>query len=59
MEKHVEICTFELDILLVDRVGQQLPKPMMTITIDSKTRLIMDVSISTAKPGNSNRNTKL
>jgi hypothetical protein len=55
----MEICTFELDVLLVDEEGQRLPNPMITVAVKSKTRSIIDVNISTGKPRNSNRNTEL
>lgn len=59
MERPMEICTFELDVLLVDEEGQRLPNPMITVAVKSKTRSIIDVNISTGKPRNSNRNTEL
>lgn len=45
MEKSVEICTFELDVLLVDKEGQHLPKPMIAVTVDSATRVVIGVNI--------------
>ena len=54
MEKPVEICTIELDVLLVDKEGQHLPHPMITVAVDSETRVIIGVNISTGKPRSSN-----
>jgi len=50
MEKPVEICTFELDILLVDKEGSRLPTPMITVAVDSEAQVLIGVYISTATP---------
>lgn len=59
MEKPVEICTFELDVLLVDKEGQHLPNPMITVAVDSATRAIISVNISTGNSRGSNSNAEL
>jgi len=50
MEKPVEICTFELDVILVDKAGKRLPNPMITVAVDRETQVIIGVCISTGKP---------
>lgn len=59
MKKPVEICTFELDVLLVDKEGQHLPNPMITVVVDSATRAIIRVNISTGNSRGSNSNAEL
>ena len=54
MEKPVGICTFELDVILVDKAGKCLPNPMITVAFDRETQVIIGVSISTDKPRSSN-----
>ena len=54
MEKPVEICTFKFDDLLVDKEGKHLSHPMITVAVDSETRVIIGVNISTGKPRSSN-----
>jgi|LNAP01.1.fsa_nt_gb hypothetical protein len=54
MEKPIEICTFELDVLLVGKDGQHLPSLMVTVAVDGETRVIIGVNISTGKPRSSN-----
>jgi hypothetical protein len=44
------IDTFLLDILMVDEEGQHLPKPMITVIIDSASKAIIDLTISTRTP---------
>ncbi|MDI3357964.1 hypothetical protein MO767_27010 [Pseudomonas sp. UYIF39] len=58
MEKSVVIDTFLLDVLLVDEEGQHIPKPMITIIIDSASQAIIDVNISTANPRSSSSDTE-
>jgi len=59
MEKPVEICTFELDVILVDKARKRLPNPMITVVVDSETQVIIGVYISTGKPRSSNSITEL
>lgn len=59
MEKPVEICTFELDVSLVDKTGKRLTNPMITVAVDRVTQVIIGVCISTGKPGSSNSITEL
>ena len=59
MEKPVEICTFELDVILVDIAGKRLPNPMITVADDSEAQVIIEVYLSTGKPRSSNSITEL
>ncbi|MNP80848.1 hypothetical protein D3C76_1790520 [compost metagenome] len=59
MEKPIEICTFDLDVLLVGKDGQRLPSPMVTVAVDGETRVIIGVNISTGKPRSSNSITEV
>ena len=54
MGKPIEICTFELDVLLVGKDGQRLLSPMLTVAVDGETRVIIGVNISTGNPRSSN-----
>lgn len=49
----------QLDVLLVEKEGQHLPKPMITVTADRATRVIISVNISSGKPRSSNSDTEL
>jgi hypothetical protein len=51
MEKPVEICTFELDVILVEKAGKRLPNPMITVAVDSETQVIIGVYFRLANPG--------
>jgi hypothetical protein len=53
METSVQIETRLLDELLLDEEGRPLPRPMITVTTDSTTRVILDVQISVGKPSKS------
>jgi hypothetical protein len=59
MEKPVEICTFELDVSLVDKEKKRLSNPMITVAFDSDRQVIVGVYISTGKPLSSNSITEL
>lgn len=59
MEKPVEICTFELDVSLVDKEKKRLSNQMITVAFDSDTQVIVGVYISTGKPRSSNSITEL
>ncbi len=59
MEKPIEVCTFKLDVLLVDKEGQRLPNPMITFAVDSETQAIIGFTISTDKPQSPNSITEL
>ncbi|PAM84876.1 hypothetical protein CES87_05525 [Pseudomonas sp. ERMR1:02] len=59
METPVEICTFELDVILVDEAKKLLPNPMITVAIDSETKVIKGANISNGKPRSSNSITEL
>lgn len=59
MEKPVKICTFELDVILVDKAGKRLPNPMITVAVDSETQVITGVYISTGKPRSTDSITEL
>jgi hypothetical protein len=59
MEKPVENCMFKLDVLLVDKGGQRLPNPMITVAIDVVTRTIIGANISTGKLQDSNKISEL
>lgn len=50
METSVQIETRMLDVLLLNEEGRPLPSPMITVTTDSTTRVILDVQISVGKP---------
>jgi sugar (pentulose or hexulose) kinase len=57
METFVQIETRMPDVLLLDEEGRPLPRPMITVTTDSNTRIILDVQVSVGKPSKPNDQT--
>lgn len=54
MENPVEVFAFEFDVILLDKEGQPLPTPMITVAVDSEAQVIIEVYISPGKPLSSN-----